>query len=66
MERTNNFGLYKPGADDFISIDDINANMDIIDEALANRSGGNTPVSALLVADSAGDSIIGNAQKEEE
>lgn len=28
-------------------------------------SGGNTPVSALLVADSAGDSIIGNAQKEE-
>ncbi len=66
MERTTNFGLYKPGADDFISIDDINANMDIIDEALANRSGGNTPVSAMLVAESAGDSIIGNAQKEEE
>jgi len=66
MERTTNFGLYKPGADDFISIDDINANMDIIDEALANRSGGNTPVSAMLVADSAGDSIIGDAQKEEE
>lgn len=65
MERTTNFGLYKPGADDFISIDDINANMDIIDEALANRSGGNTPVSAMLVAESAGDSIIGDAQKEE-
>lgn len=66
MERTTNFGLYKPGADDFISIDDINANMDIIDEALANRSGGNTPVSATLVAESAGDAIIGDAQKEEE
>lgn len=62
MERTTNFGLYKPGADDFISIDDINANMDIIDEALANRSGGNTPVSAMLVANSAGTPIIGNAE----
>jgi hypothetical protein len=29
-------------------------------------SGGNTPISAMLVADSAGDTIIGNAQKEEE
>jgi hypothetical protein len=29
-------------------------------------SGGNTPVSAMLVAESAGDSIIGDAQKEGE
>ena len=65
MERTTNFGLYKPGADDFINIDDLNANMDIIDEALANRSGGNTPVSAMLVANSAGTPVIGDATIEE-
>lgn len=62
MERTTNYGLYKPGSDDFISVDDLNANMDIIDEALANRSGGNTPVSAMLVANSAGTPVIGNAE----
>lgn len=65
MERTPNFGLYKPGTDDFINIDDLNANMDIIDEALANRSGGNTPVSAMLVANSSGTPVIGNATFEE-
>jgi hypothetical protein len=65
MERTTNYGLYKPGSDDFISVDDLNANMDIIDEALANRSGGNTPVSTMLVANSAGTSVIGNATFEE-
>lgn len=65
MERTTNYGLYKPGSDDFISVDDLNANMDIIDEALANRSGGNTPVSAMLVANSAGTPVIGDATIEE-
>lgn len=66
MERTTNYGLYKPGSDDFISVDDLNANMDIIDEALANRSGGNTPVNAVVSAKSAGLPIIGNLSVIEE
>ncbi|MBR4510060.1 MAG: hypothetical protein IKP25_05190 [Ruminococcus sp.] len=49
MERTPNFGLYKPGTDDFINIDDLNANMDIIDTELKKASGGgNTASSAKL------------------
>ena len=48
MERTTNFGLYKPGTDDFINIDDLNANMDIIDEALAHAGGGGIAFSAAL------------------
>lgn len=60
MERTPNYGLYKPGTDDFIDIADINANMDIIDEALANRPSGNTPVRARIKSTLAGEPVIGN------
>lgn len=66
MKRTTNFGLYKPESDDYISIDDINANMDIIDEALASISGGSTPVNGVLSLHLAGEPVIGNITIEEE
>ena len=65
MERTPNFGLYKPGTDDFINIDDLNANMDIIDDALANISSG-APVNAMVATFSAGQSVIGDLSVIEE
>lgn len=38
MDTTQNFGLKKPGADDFVDIDVLNENMDIIDEKCAKES----------------------------
>ena len=64
MERTTNYGLYKPGNDDFISVDDLNANMDIIDAALKN-AGGNVPANAALLANPTPPAIIAVAEMEE-
>ena len=38
MELTPNYGLKKPGQDDFYNVDDFNANADVIDEELKRQA----------------------------
>ena len=38
MEQTANYKLNKPGEEDYVSIDSINENMDVIDETLGNMT----------------------------
>lgn len=66
MERTPNFGLYKPGTDDFINIDDLNANMDIIDTELKKASGSGVTAARTKLRVKAAKGFISVCDSEEE
>lgn len=48
MSTTENFGLRKPGADEFYNIEDFNGNMDVIDEELKKLSEKDVPIDDVL------------------
>lgn len=68
MKQTPNLSLNKPEGTDVVNIDDLNANMDVLDAKLGisghnhNGTAGNGPkiTSAALAAGAANDSVIGS------
>lgn len=60
---TENFNLIKPEDEEYYDVADFNANMDVIDEALAENAGGSEMLQGVISADGQGVRIIKSIQR---
>lgn len=59
---TENFNLIKPEDEEYYDVADFNANMDVIDEALAENAGGSEMLQGIISADGQGVRMVKSIQ----